>query len=138
MFEDSAHHLDVLIATQVGHESSSTDLQDGTEFQRYIDRLQPLTRLTEQANEVADQIDFYESLVTWNTLRGEGEDEDEDPTVAAMREEIETLKTKAAEMVLSAKQKTNSKVHKVSSLHRSSTLILCRRQKFLVNRRVHA
>ena len=77
---------------------------------------------------MADQIDFYESLVTWNTLRGEGEDED--PTVAAMREEIETLKTKAAEMVLSAKQETNSKVHIVSSLHRSSTLILCRRQKF--------
>ena len=97
MFEDAAHHLDVLIATEIGHTSGSTQLQSGTEFQHYIEKRQQITALTEQVNELEDEVELYESLVTWNTLRGE--EEDEDPAIATMRKEIETLKKKAADTV---------------------------------------
>ena len=87
----------MLIATGIGHTPGSTPLQPGTGFQQYIGDLQRITRLTEQANELDDEAEFYESLVTWNTLRGE--EEDEDPAIAEMKKEIDAIKKKAADMV---------------------------------------
>ena len=99
MFQDEAHKTDVRIATDIVHEaggsSSHAWAQVSTDFQQHIDNLQRISQLRERVREVVDEAEFYENLVTWNTLSGE----EEDPSRATMRQEAEKLRKKAEEMV---------------------------------------
>ncbi len=68
-----------------------------TTSQEQVDVYRRVTALTEEANELADHGDFCDSLANWNVLDGEGQEE-ESP-VQALREEARQARRRAQEMV---------------------------------------
>ena len=96
MFEDAAHEIDTLMAISLGHMSSGT-IPPGTHFQEHVQRLREVTRLKEQADELEDEGDFYDSLLTWRTV---GSDLDvDDAQIQAIREEAYRVREKAQQLV---------------------------------------
>ncbi len=60
-FENTAHKIDSIMATTLGHLSSGS-AEGGVSFQEHIKRLRTVTNLREEAGDMADSVDFYDSL----------------------------------------------------------------------------
>ena len=75
LFENSAHQLDILIATTLGHTRDEHQTLQYS-FSQYVE----VPQLTEEADEPLEHAVFLDSLASWNLLSSdvevEGEDED--------------------------------------------------------------
>ncbi len=99
MFENVAHEIDIIMAITLGHLSSGS-AEGGVSFQEHIKRLCTVTNLREEADDMADSADFYDSLVTWRCLE---EDVDEDDLqIQNLREEARRTRPRAQELVIIA------------------------------------
>ncbi len=79
LFEEAAHELDILIHTVLGRVSSQHEPLRYW-LSEYVERLQTVSRLTEEANKLFEHADFLDSLTSWNLLTSdadlEGPEED--------------------------------------------------------------
>ncbi len=95
MYENAAHELDTIMAITLGRSSSSVGA--GESFQTHIEALRTINKLSEEADELSDSADFFDSLVTWRCL---GEDVDEsDSQIVALREEANRARQRVDELV---------------------------------------
>ena len=87
--------MDILIATVLGHHPTQYQPLPHT-FREYVQVLQNITKLSEEADELHDHADFCESLAHWNILNNE---DDADPNVEALRLEAREARQKADKLV---------------------------------------
>ena len=87
--------MDILIATALGRHPTQYQPLPHT-FREYVQVLQNITKLSEEADELHDHADFCESLAHWNILNNE---DDADPNVEALRLEAREARQKADKLV---------------------------------------
>ena len=96
MLEDSAHNIDVLMA--IGQSSVNTSpTAGGEQYRGYLANLSKIATLHTNADELEDEADFFDSLVIWNSLN-EDVDEDDD-NIHALRQQAAEARRKAEEQV---------------------------------------
>ena len=83
LFESAVHEVDTLMAYSIAHTSSGHIPPSGSVFEEQVKQLRKIDRLCQEADDLEDEADFYESVSTWSAL---GEDADDDQ-IEAMRGE---------------------------------------------------
>ena len=83
LFEAAVHEVDTLMAYSIAHTLSGHIPHSGSVFQEQVEQLHKIDQLRQEADDLEDEADFYESVSTWSTL-----DEDADvDQIEAMRGE---------------------------------------------------
>ena len=76
--------------------TSSGNPSSGAQFQEQIEQLRTIDKLWQEADDLEDEGDFYDSVARWSAL-AEDTSED-DPQIEAMREESRKAREKAEEL----------------------------------------
>ena len=77
---------------------SSTVPSGGNEYRAHVDNLRQVAGLFQQADELEDEADFYEDLITWAAL-DQDEEGDSDSQLESLREQARDTRRRAAYLV---------------------------------------